>query len=201
MRPMDAAGSVPAGRLPEASRKFSELVNLEELRGLCESFTALTGAVIAIVDLEGNILISTGWQEICTRFHRAHPATALRCRESDTALANRLNDGEPYKVYRCKNGLVDVAAPIVIDGKHVANLFTGQFLYEAPDKDYFARQAEEFGFDKATYFEALAKVPVFSDAQVRGMINFFSRLTRLIGDWSASRACAISNSKKPLGAA
>ena len=36
--------------------KLSEIVNIEELRGLCESFTALSGAVTAILDLEGNIL-------------------------------------------------------------------------------------------------------------------------------------------------
>ena len=183
----DTSASAPAGRLPQAlPPKFSELVNLEDLRELCGSFTTLTGAVTAIADLEGNILISTGWQEICTRFHRAHPATALRCRESDTALANRLKVGEPYKVYRCRNGLVDVAAPILIDGEHVANFFTGQFLCEAPNKDYFARQAEEFSFDKATYLEALAKVPIFSDAQVRGMMSFFSGLTRLIGEMGAA---------------
>ena len=37
--------------------KLTEIVNIDELRGLCESFTALSGAVTAILDLEGNILI------------------------------------------------------------------------------------------------------------------------------------------------
>ena len=143
--------------------KLSELVDIGELRELCESFTALTGAVMAILDLDGNILISTGWQEICTRFHRAHSATALRCRESDTVLAGRLKEGESYNVYRCRNGLVDVAIPIMIDGEHVANFFTGQFFLEAPDKDYFVHQAEEFGFNKGAYLEALGRVPIFSD--------------------------------------
>lgn len=70
--------------------KFSELINIDELRNLCESFTVVTGAVTAILDLEGNILSATGWQDICTSFHRVNPSTAVRCRESDTALVMRL---------------------------------------------------------------------------------------------------------------
>jgi PAS domain S-box-containing protein len=181
-------GDGPTRGLREAHPlKLSELVDLGELRELCESFTALTGAVMAILDLEGNILISTGWQDICTRFHRTHAATALRCRESDTTLAGRMKGGESYHVYRCRNGLVDVAVPIMIDGEHVANFFTGQFLLEAPDKDYFVNQAEEFGFDKGAYLEALGRVRIFTDSQVEAMMSFFSRLTRLIGEMGLGR--------------
>ena len=99
--------------------QLGELLDINELRGLCESFTALTGAVTAVLDLEGNILVATGWQDICTRFHRINPRTADRCRESDTVLASRLEQGNSYNVYRCKNGLVDVAVPILVGGKHV----------------------------------------------------------------------------------
>ena len=56
--------------------KFSELVVIGELQSLCESFTGVTGAVTAILDLEGNILVATGWQDICTKFHRVQPLTA-----------------------------------------------------------------------------------------------------------------------------
>ena len=80
--------------------KFSELVNIDELRGLCESYTANTGAATALLELDGTILIATGWQDICTRFHRVNDATACRCRESDTILAGELGKGEPYNIYK-----------------------------------------------------------------------------------------------------
>lgn len=168
--------------------KFADLIPVSELQALCESFTSLTGAVTAVLDLEGRILISTGWQDICTQFHRKNPSTALRCLESDTALAGQLRDGQQYNVYRCKNGLVDVAVPIIIGGEHVGNFFTGQFFFEEADRAYFARQAEEFGFDKARYIQALSKVPIFSEAEVRAMMDFFGRLARLIGDMGLARA-------------
>ncbi len=162
--------------------KFAELVNISELQELCESFTALTGAVTAILDQEGNILVATGWQDICTRFHRVNPQTACRCTESDTVLASQLKKGETYNVYKCRNGLVDAAVPIIVGGEHVANFFTGQFFFHPPDEEPFLLQAEEFGFDKKSYLEALRKVPVFSEQQVWMMMHFFTRLARVIGE-------------------
>ncbi len=160
--------------------KLSEIVDIDELRALCESFTVQTSAATAILDLDGTVVIATGWQEICTGFHRVHPVTAQRCRESDTLLAGQLRQGQQYNVYKCKNGLVDVAVPIIIEDEHIANFFTGQFFFEAPDREYFIRQADEFGFDKGKYIEALNRVPVFSEEQIRALMEFFTRLTHMI---------------------
>lgn len=167
--------------------KLQDLVDIDELRGLCESFTALTGAVTAVLDLDGNILVATGWQRICTQFHRVHPQTALRCRQSDTVLAGCLGRGESYTVYRCQNGLVDVAVPIHVGGEHVANFFTGQFFFEPPDIDDFRRQAEEFGFDETAYLAALAEAPIFTERQARLMMDFLTRLARVMGEMGLAR--------------
>jgi PAS domain S-box-containing protein len=167
--------------------KLSELLPVAELQELCEQFTALTGAVTAILDLDGNILIATGWQDICTRFHRVNPGTASRCHESDTVLAARLGNGEPYNVYKCRNGLVDVAVPIVFMGQHVGNFFTGQFLTTPPDTEAFQAQARQFHFPEDEYLNALKRVPVFSEEQIRLIMGFFTRLTHLIGEMGVAR--------------
>lgn len=167
--------------------KLTDLLDIEELRGLFESYTAITGAVTALLDLEGNILIATGWRDICTQFHRKHPMTANRCQESDTALAERLTLGASYNVYKCKNGLVDVAVPITIAGEHVGNFFTGQFFFDTPDKSGFYQQAKQFGFDESTYLDALNQVPIFSEQQVRSMMAFFTRLANMLGEMALTR--------------
>ena len=137
--------------------KFSDIVNIEELASICVSFSELVGVATAILDVDGTILVSSGWFDICTRFHRINPETSLRCLESDTVIANGLRLGQQYNLYKCRNGLVDVAVPIVINGEHVANVFAGQFFLTEPDIDFFIHQAEEFGFDKTEYLEALCK--------------------------------------------
>ena len=160
--------------------KLSEFLPIAHLQRLCEEFTTLTGAVTAVLDLEGNILVATGWQDICTRFHRVHPGTASRCHESDTELAASLDQGQPYKVYKCRNGLVDAAMPIVVRGQHVGNFFTGQFFFERPDAEAFLAQARQFGFPDEDYLAALNRVPVLSEDRVRLMMGFFTLVTNMI---------------------
>ena len=59
---------------------------------------------------------------IFTNFHRKNPRAALRCLQSDTVLANQLDNKVPFNVYKFKNGLIDVATPIVIDNVHFENI-------------------------------------------------------------------------------
>ena len=162
--------------------KFSELIDIDELQSLLESFTTATGFGTAILDLEGQILTATGWADICTKFHRIHPLTSKKCTESDIVLAAQLAKGKRYNVYKCKNGLIDVAVPIIIEGIHVGNLFTGQLLFEVPDVEYFKKQAKEFGFDQSLYFEALNKMPVFTEDKVKQTMEFLLKLAKMIGN-------------------
>jgi len=178
--------------------KFAALVDIDELKGLCESYTAITGAVTAILELDGTILIATGWQDICTCFHRVNAVTASRCRESDTILAGELEKGRTYNIYKCKNGLVDVAVPIIIRGEHIANFFTGQFFTEEPDREFFIRQAAEFGFETDSYLQALQRVPIFSEVTIRSMMEFFTRLAQLIGEMGLARKELLLSNEKLL---
>jgi len=166
---------------------FADLVDITALKNLLESFTAITGAVTAILDLDGRILIATGWQRICTQFHRVNPQTAARCLESDTILASQLDSGQIYNVYRCKNGLIDIAVPIYVGGEHVANFFTGQFFFEPPKIAQFKHQAQTFGFDEEAYFKALFEVPIFSEQHVERIISFLTRLAQVIGELGLQR--------------
>jgi PAS domain S-box-containing protein len=175
---------------------FADLVDVGQLRTLCESFTALTGAVTAVLELDGTILVATGWQDICTRFHRTCPASAARCLESDTALAGRLRQGERWNVYECKNGLVDVAVPIHVGGVHVANFFTGQFLFSPPDRARFERQAAELGYAPDAYLAALERVPVFTEEYVRRLMDFLGRLVAVFGEVGLARRRAEEEARR-----
>ena len=132
-----------------------ELVDLEKVNSLLEGFQKTTGFVTAILDLEGNILSKSGWRQMCTEFHRVHPESSKKCTISDTTLANKMDSGEKIHFYKCLNGLIDVAVPIIIKGEHIANLFSGQFLLEEPDVSFFEKQADEFGFNRNEYLQAL----------------------------------------------
>ena len=162
--------------------KMSELINIDKVQSLIDSFCEAMGIASAIIDLDGTVLIGSRWQKLCTDFHRVNPKTCLRCIESDTILANQLLEGKKYAIYQCQNGLIDAAAPIVIEGEHIANFFMGQFLYEPPDVEYFRKQACKYGFDETSYFEALSQVPVIPKERIEPILVFFSRFAELLGE-------------------
>ncbi|MBF0274064.1 MAG: PocR ligand-binding domain-containing protein [Nitrospinae bacterium] len=161
---------------------FTEIFDIPVLTRLCESFTKINGTVTALLDLEGNVHIATGWQDICTKFHRIHPKTSRRCTESDTILAVQLEKGLKYNIYNCENGLVDIAVPVYVNGKHLGNFFTGQFFFEKPNIKLFKEQARQFNFDEDAYLDALSRVPTFDEESIKKTMNFLVELAQLIGE-------------------
>lgn len=159
-----------------------KFIDFKRVNSLLEGFNRTTGFVTAILDLDGNILSKSGWRRICTDYHRVHPECSKRCTVSDTILAGKLKNGERCNFYECLNGLVDVAVPININNQHVANLFSGQFFYNEPDRDFFKKQAAQFGFDENEYLKALDEVPVVSEEKVKVAIDFLLDMTQLISE-------------------
>jgi PAS domain S-box-containing protein len=164
---------------------FPQLVDLEKIRHLLEAHFKITGMLSAILDAEENILVAVGWQDICTRFHRANPATCARCRESDAYIKLHLSDfSGDYLDYKCRNGLRDVAVPIIISGEHLATFFTGQFFYDddKPDVEFFRAQAREFGFDEADYLDAVSRVHVCTREQIRSLMEYYRCLVQMMAE-------------------
>ncbi len=112
---------------------FEELINIPELQELTDELYRATAIPSSIITMEGKILTGSGWQRICTNFHRKHPKTEKECINSDIAIRAGLDKGDPFVIYECPRGLVDAAAPIVIEGAHVANVFSGQVFTSPPD--------------------------------------------------------------------
>jgi len=167
--------------------KFSDIVDIPFVQQLLDSFYLASGIPYGLHDGDNNIFISgKGWQKICTQFHRICPQTECRCQQSDSYIAAHLYDG-PYVGYKCMNGLMDYATPIIVEGQHLATIFLGQLLHEPPDEDFFRRQAHEYGFDEAAYMEALRRVPIIPAEQIEAIMGFYSQLGQFLATMGLER--------------
>lgn len=161
---------------------FSQLVDMVKVQQMMDQLYKATGILTALLDLEGNILTASGWRHICLDFHRKHPSTNQRCRLSDRSINQALKEEQPYIIYTCDNGLTDAATRVMVQGEHVATVYTGQVFLEAPDIDFFRRQASECGFEEEAYLEALKKVPVCDKNQLKNTIEFLCSLAEMLGE-------------------
>lgn len=164
---------------------LGEVIDVELLQNIMDSFYELTGILVAILDMNGNIIVQNGWQDICINFHRVNPAACQNCLESDYEITRGIAAGE-YREYKCKNNLWDVATPIYIENQRMGHLYLGQFFYqdEPIDYEYFRKQAQSFGFDEVAYLDALSRVPRYTHRQVEMAMKFYSQMASYISQLS-----------------
>lgn len=165
--------------------ELADIIDPQVIQSVMEDFYNVTHIGVGIVDAKGRVLAATGWQDICTKFHRVHPDACRNCTESDTLLASGVTPGT-FKAYRCKNNMWDIATPIMVGGKHLGNLFLGQFFYEdeVPDFDIFRLQARKYGFNEEAYLAALERVPRWSRETVAHVMAFYTKFANLMSSLS-----------------
>ena len=106
---------------------LKDLLDIPRLRELLDTMDEIHSMPSAIVDTKGEVLTATAWQDICTQFHRINPETAKKCTENDTRIQAEIDKTLPnYVIYRCPMGLVDASMPVIVEEKHLGNVFTGQ---------------------------------------------------------------------------
>lgn len=167
--------------------ELSSLINVADIQCMMDNFYKIVHIPMAILDLKGKILVNVGFQEICTRFHRVHPETLRNCIESDLELTVDIPKGE-FRLYKCKNGMWDMATPIFIGDHKIGNLFIGQFFFkdELINYQHFRSQGVRYSFDMTGYINALDKVPVLSREDIESAKVFFLRLTDSLSQLSYS---------------
>ena len=146
-----------------------------------DDFYALAHIPMAVIDRQGKVLVGEGWQDICTRFHRVHPETCAHCIESDTQLTAGVPVGES-RLYKCKNGMWDIATPIVVAGEHLGNVFSGQFFFadEALDYALFRAQARRYGFDERSTWTPSRPLPRLTRGAVQTGVQFLVELATML---------------------
>ncbi|MEE8398111.1 MAG: PocR ligand-binding domain-containing protein, partial [Desulfobacterales bacterium] len=177
----------PNNEVPETvvgeGYRLEDLINMDDMKRMLDDLYAMVPFPAAIRNLRGDVLLESHWSSICTRYHRANPETAAICTESDTHFYSELPGGdEGYVLYKCGNGLCDAAAPIEIGGQHLGNFYVGQFLMEAPDEDFFRKQAKRYDFPEEEYLEALAQVPIIAEKELESRLNYLCGFARFLGN-------------------
>jgi ligand-binding sensor protein len=175
------------GRGQASGYRLADLIDVPRLQELLDTFHRAFNCPSAIVDSEANVLTATGWQEVCTQFHRLNPETLGECQQSDLHIYGHLRHGSESVAYVCPRGMIDCAAPIVIEGRHLGNVFIGQVFIEPPDLDSYREQARRFGFDEEAYIDAVKRVPIIGREELDRRLPFVRALAEMIAELGLAR--------------
>ena len=115
---------------------LGKVIDLEKWDKLQDALTLATNMAIIVVDYKGNpVTKHSGCHRFCKEV-RKDPELVKYCKKCDSRgglEAVRLN--EPY-IYLCHYNIVDLAIPIMIDGKYIGAIMAGQVkLSDVDDSD------------------------------------------------------------------
>ena len=138
-----------------------------------------------IIDTDNNILCRAGGQNYASTF-TATARARRRCKLSNSYISQYLQYGS-YTKFRCLNGLIDYATPVMVNGEHLATIYLGQVLEEPPDEEYFRKQAREFGFDEEAYIRALRKISIVPESEIKPIMRFYSQVAQVLASMGLER--------------
>lgn len=137
---------------------LSQLIKSEVLQQIQNAFSDYTG-MAAITTTSDGIPITEGsnFTNFCTKVIRGTEVGYRHCIECDKMGAVKtMQSGSPV-VYRCHAGLVDFAAPVIINGSIIGCVVGGQVLTEELDEEFCRKKAAEYDIDPELYITEAKK--------------------------------------------
>ena len=173
-----------------------DVVDRDTLQALQDAFAEATGMAALGTDDTGSVTQLSNPTDFCMNLTRKSRVGCDRCNKCDLeggAEANRT--GRP-SVYYCHGGLVDFAAPIIVNGQHIGSLIGGQVLTEKPDEAKFRQIARDIGVDPDEYVAAVKKVKIVPKKQIDAAANLLYQMANALSDVGYQRALAQQQSNR-----
>lgn len=174
---------------------LTEIVDLVFLQQFQDNFALFAGISCLTEDYQGQpVTCPSCFSECCSQMIRNSKHGLERCRMCDLQGAEQAaRTGKPV-IYQCHAGLIDIAAPLMVNGKNMGAIYCGQVLCEPPEEKRLHRTAAEIGIDPDEYVAMTKKLPVVSEARLQAVADSihiaaatFSRLAQNQLDLKAER--------------
>ncbi|MCD7731754.1 MAG: PocR ligand-binding domain-containing protein [Oscillospiraceae bacterium] len=164
-----------------AEIKLTDLISAQKLQEIQDGFANLTGMAALTTDANGApVTNGSNFTEFCMELTRQNREGSRRCEECDRSGGEKTMMTRRSVSYSCHAGLVDFAAPIMLNGEMIGSFIGGQVLTEEPDEDKFRAIARELGIDEDKYISALKKVKIVDRKQVEAAADFLFTIANLL---------------------
>lgn len=156
------------GIIDESTIKLQDVLDIELLQRFQDNFAESMDIASVTVDMDGNpVTKESSYTSFCKDFTHSTSVGDNRCAESHRKGGEEATrTGKPY-VFVCHAGLIDFAAPILVNGKQIGTILGGQVLNRAPQADMFIQTAREIGVNEDRYVEAVKKVKITTEKNIK----------------------------------
>ncbi|MDE7194257.1 MAG: PocR ligand-binding domain-containing protein [Oscillospiraceae bacterium] len=173
-----------------------DVIDRDTLQALQDAFADATGMAALATDDTGAVTELSNPTDFCMNLTRKSREGCERCNKCDLQGGLEASRTGRPSVYYCHGGLVDFAAPIIVNGQHIGSLIGGQVLTEKPDEAKFRKIAREIGVDPDEYVAAVKKVPIVPKKQIDAAANLLYQMANALSETGYQRALAQQQSNR-----
>lgn len=153
-----------------AGMNLWEVIDTKTLQEIQDKFAEVTGLAAIIADQEGRaITLPSRFSDLCQRI-RSTELGRQGCSESDAAAGLEAAKSLRTYTHRCHAGLLDLAAPIIVDEMYAGCVLCGQVLMERPSEVEIKRmvnRAVEIGIPEEEWLRGISRIGVVSESNLR----------------------------------
>jgi ligand-binding sensor protein/uncharacterized protein YukE len=147
--------------------RLRDLIDLKFLQQFQDCFAQAVGVASISVDNDGPVTEPSCFTEFCMDLTRKSDEGFKRCNACDIKGGkDATRTGKPA-IYYCHAGLMDFAAPIIVNGQQIGTILGGQVLPQPPDREKFRKIAREIGVNPDEYIRALEKIRIIPEESIR----------------------------------
>ncbi len=180
-----------------AEIRLTDLIDVNILQQIQDAFSGYTGMAALTTDADGvPVTKGSGFTDFCMNLTRKSEIGCKRCEECDrNGALQTLKEGKPA-VYYCHAGLVDYAAPIMVEGKFIGSFIGGQVRTAEIDEADMKKRAVEMGIDPEKYVQAAKRIALLKKQDIDRAAEFLFRISKVMSEMAYKNYEALKNSQK-----
>jgi ligand-binding sensor protein len=155
------------GELDLSVLEIVDVLDISILQKFQDDFATGMNMASVTVDRNGNpVTKPSSYTNFCTNFVHSTKVGDDRCALSHKKGGEEAaRTGKPY-IYTCHAGLIDFAAPILVEGELIGTILGGQVLTSTPEPEKYRKTAKEIGVDEEGFIEASKNVYMITEKNI-----------------------------------
>ena len=148
--------------------EVEDIIDLDMLKRFLDNFALGMNCAAVAVNRAGNEITQPSYyRDFCENHIHKSSIGDRRCAECHNRMGEIAAErGEAY-IGPCHAGLIDFAAPIMVNGVHIGTILGGQILDKAPDEKTIRKVAEEVDLDGERLWSAAQKIDILGSSNIK----------------------------------
>ncbi|MDS0528203.1 PocR ligand-binding domain-containing protein [Clostridium sp. SHJSY1] len=147
--------------------RLQDVIDINILQKFQDNFAESMDIASVTVDINGTpVTKPSSYTNFCAKLTQSTKTGTNRCAESHKKGGEEAaKTGKPY-IYTCHAGLIDFAAPIMVNGTQIGTILGGQILTKKPEEQLYRNTAKEIGVNEDAYTDAVKDIKLTTEKNI-----------------------------------